>query len=131
MKYPDKHLQSDLEAFSSYSEDELIIKMQKTNPECTPHIAAKILLNKKRNRKNRIILIIAASTLLVALLTFFVAVAEFPWKHTLFSSDVNQKKQQEKPNTVLKKPTSKRSVLPQKDVSPPQQQAETNKSKTK
>lgn len=43
MKYPDKELQSCLEAFSSYSEDELIIKMQKTNPECAQHIAVKIL----------------------------------------------------------------------------------------
>lgn len=40
MKYPDKELQECLKAFSSYSEDELIIKMQKTNPECASHIAA-------------------------------------------------------------------------------------------
>ena len=79
MKYQDKELQSSLDAFSSCSEDELIIKMQKTNPECAPHIAAKILLNKKRNKKNRNIVIIAVLTLLVAALTLLAQITGFSW----------------------------------------------------
>lgn len=51
MKYPDKKVEECLKAFALYSEDDLIIKMQKTNPECADHIAAKILFNEKENKE--------------------------------------------------------------------------------
>jgi hypothetical protein len=129
MKYQDKELQECLRAFSSYSEDELIRQMQKTNPECAPHIAAKILLNKSQNKKHRLILIIAALTLLVALLTLFVAVADFSWNHVLSSPNTNQKKQGLKPNIESQKTKSTNAAPQQKAVPSMQRQSHPNKTK--
>ena len=129
MKYPDKELQECLQAFSSYSEDDLIIKMQKTNPECAQHIAAKILLNKKRNKKNRTILIITVLTLIVAALTFAIAVFESSRNRVPSLSNANQMQQQVKPNTELQKTTSKDAAPQQKGLQPMQRQPDPNKTK--
>mgnify|MGYP001581149539 CR=1 len=112
MKYPDKELQSCLEAFSSYSEDELIRQMQKTNPESAPHIAAKILLDKKdkketeirhqetikesrqANKLSRIAISIAILSLIVAIIAL------------TYSFDKKQSTSQETPKIESHKPTS-------------------------
>lgn len=125
MKYPSKELQSFLDAFSPYSEDELIIKMQKTNPECAPHIAAKILLNKKRNRKNRIIIVIAALTLLFAFLTFLLDVIHWPKEKPNIEAPKTQTELQ------APKPKTQNPVLQKKPFLTIQQQSKQNKTNTK
>jgi hypothetical protein len=123
MKYPDKELQTWLEAFSSYSEDELISEMQKSNPESAKHRATKILLNKKdkketeerhlesleesrqANRLSRIAIFIAILSLIVAIIAF---------------SYKKQSTSQETPKIESRKPSST-SVPPSNSKLPIQQ----------
>ena len=74
MKYPDKKVETSLKAFSAFSKNELIIKIHKTPSTSPDHIAAQILLNKKRDKWNYLIFIVGTLTLLVALSTLYVSV---------------------------------------------------------
>ncbi|OGW57860.1 MAG: hypothetical protein A2Z09_03770 [Nitrospirae bacterium RBG_16_43_8] len=51
MKYPDKKLQECLQAYSSYTKDELISTQLTFNPECVNHRAIKILLSQMNDNE--------------------------------------------------------------------------------